>query len=104
MDNWSSLLEDLCAVVADNEAAADMVICKVQMGIAYLCPSEPVAVDKSQCLVVGVLLALREVHGIAAGLLEGCQRLQDKSFAMNKFIEFMSEELEDDESQDGEFN
>lgn len=100
MEVWSELIERLCAAAPDHDAVADMVVRKVQMGIASVSAYDT-ADDKCQSVIVGVLLALREVHGIAAGLYEACQRLDDKSIVMNKFIEFLSQELEDSDSDEG---
>merc|ERR1712100_911039 len=102
VDTWSGLIEEMCAAIADEGAVADAVLCNVQRGIASISLSEAVTENKGDCVVIGLLLALREVSSIDAGLLEGCQRLEGRSAAMNKFIQFLSEEMEDDESADAD--
>jgi translation initiation factor 2 beta subunit (eIF-2beta)/eIF-5 len=104
---FSALLEALCAAVTnrcgDEGAVADTVINKVQVGVtgAFL-DIQRASETSSDCIVLGLLLAFKEVDGVASGLLEGCQRLENRSTAMDRFIDFLiaAESDEDDENEE----
>jgi hypothetical protein len=103
----SALLEALCAAVTDRSgdeaAVADTVINKVQVGVtSALLDIQPASETNSDCIVLGLLLAFKEVDGIASGLLQGCQRLENRSTAMDRFIDFLiaAESDEDDANEE----
>jgi len=97
---WAAALEQLSNATEDTHAIADIVIAKVHEGVACTLPAEAFSAN-GDCMVVGLLLALKSVNGVAVGLLEGCRRLEVRNAAMNKFIEFLAEE-EDDEGEEDE--
>lgn len=88
---WSRLIEQLCLKVGDTCAVVDTVISNVHEGLGVSANGDRV--------VVGLLLALRDVSCVAGGLLEGCQRLEVQSAAMKKFVEFLEEEEEDEDEE-----
>jgi len=96
---WSGIINELVVAVGDD-VAVDIVISKVQEGVACGLPADMLAAN-GDCVVVGLLLALRVVDGVANGLLVGCRRVSVRSAAMNKFIDFLeSEEADDRESEE----
>lgn len=98
---WSVTLEELSSEAEDAEAVADTVIAKVQEGVSCTLPTEAFSVN-GDCMVVGLLLALKAVNGLATGLLEGCRRLPVRSPAMNKFMDFLAAEEDEEEEDDDE--
>lgn len=105
---WSGIIAGLSTVTGDPEELAAFVICEAQGCVARISavpgvPSgEAIRIHRA-CVVVGVLLALRDIDCIAEVLLEGCRGLQERSLAMNKFIEFLEgEEEEEDDFDVGE--
>jgi len=93
---WSWLIEQLCVKIGDGDAAVDTILVHVHEGVG-----DAASGDR---LVVGLLLALRDVSCVADGLLEGCRRLTVQSVAMKKFVEFLQgqEEEESDEMDDSQ--
>merc|ERR1711998_564533 len=85
--------------VGDSSAAIDAVISKVREGVACALLLETSGTDPD-CVVVGLLLALRELSCVADPcLLQGCLRLDSQSTAMKMFVQFLEED-EDEESDD----
>jgi len=94
---WAGLVEELSSLAGDTRAAVDVIISKVQEGVARALPPEASAAN-GDCVVVGLLLALKDVGVVADGLLQGCLRIESRSNAMNKFVDFLAK----DEEEDGE--
>jgi len=97
---WAPLLEPLYGKIADPLTGADVVLRGVREGVETLAD---VPEAGRSCAVVGCLMAIREIEMIEdEDLLTGCRRAEPKSRVMDKFIEFLEDELEDDEDADGE--
>lgn len=97
---WTGIVDKLVSMVEDDELAVDVVVCKVRGAVACALPADVLAAN-GDCVVVGVLLALRVADGVAKGLLRACRRLEVRSLAMNKFVDFLEvEEMEDGENEE----
>jgi len=111
IDPWTGMVNQLVSALEDGDIAVDVVVCKVQETVACTLPADALAAH-GDCVVVGLLLALRVADGVAKGLLRTCRRLEVRTAAMNKFVDFLesqemddggsekeAEELDDDESK-----
>merc|ERR1712232_1157565 len=92
-------IEQLFASVGCEDSATDFLIANVYGGTNSFWPAEAPAANKDT-VVVGLLLAFKEVDAIAHGLLAGCRRLQQHNMAMEKFIGFMASEEEQESDQE----
>lgn len=94
---WAPLLEPLYGKISDPVEAADIVLRSVQEGVAA---RGEVPKTGLACGVVGFLMALREIDMIEdEDLLTGCKRSEPRSKVMDKFIEFLEDELEDEDEE-----
>jgi len=95
---WAPLLEPLYEKIDDVLVAADVVVRAVSEGASV---QSEVGEAGHAYGVVGCLMALRDIDMIEdEDLLTGCKRLEPKSLVMDKFVEFLEEELEDEEDDD----
>lgn len=101
IDMWGVLIKQLFGMACDARAAVDIVISKVHEGVASALPEEARAVNED-CVVVGLLLALRDLSCIADGLLEGCRHLEVPSVAMKKFVDFLADDESDGDQSEEE--
>jgi len=96
VQKWSWLIADLFAKVGDDSVAMDVIIISAQK----------VAADYftvvQETLVIGVLLGLRDhVDAITDnGILSGCKKLSSYGKAMEKFIQFLEADSDDDSDDD----
>lgn len=93
------VIEDLCKSVANAESAIDIVISNVQRGTSRSWPMAAPVTNKD-CVIVGFLLAFRNVDEITQNLLEGCRRIEFRNIALEKFIEFLVDEEDSEEEEE----
>lgn len=97
---WAGIVDQLVSMVEDDELAVDVAVCKVREAVACALPADILATS-GDCVVVGVLLALRVAHGVAKGLLRACRRLEVRTLVMSRFVDFLEvEELKDGENEE----
>lgn len=98
---WAPLLEPLYGKIDDVLAAGDAVVQAVQEGVAT---RDGMPESGQACAVVGCLMAIREIDMIEdEDLLTGCRRLESRSLVMDKFVEFLEDEMEgEDDDEDGD--
>jgi translation initiation factor 2 beta subunit (eIF-2beta)/eIF-5 len=98
---WLGVIDHMSSNVGATPDLVDLVISKVQKSVALSLSPEAMT-NHGECVVVGLLLALRDVGAIAGGILEGCRRLEKKVAAMVKFVDFLADEDTDNSDCEGE--
>merc|ERR1712113_1053018 len=85
------VIEQLLQLIGDAESAIDIIIFNVQHSTTCSWPAAAPLKNK-ECVVVGVLLALKDIDEVAESLLGGCRRIEARGVAMEKFIDFLADE------------
>jgi len=100
VERWAGLLRDIYTKIPDVLDAVGTVLgtisqCVVASGVP------PAAQDTA---VVGCLMAIRELEDLIddEDLLVGCKGIEPRSHVLEKYIEFLEEALEEDDSEEGE--
>jgi translation initiation factor 2 beta subunit (eIF-2beta)/eIF-5 len=93
------VIQESFKLAADAESAIDIVVSNVQRGTSRSWP-EVAPLANKDCAIVGFLLAFRDVDEVAQHLLGGCRRIELRSIAMEKFIEFLADEEDSEEEEE----
>merc|ERR1719356_140466 len=95
---WTPLLRILYRKIDDPLVGPDVILQAVQEGVAAAGAGAPEA--NRGCAVVGSVMALREAEIMEdEELLTGCKRSEPKGRVMEKFIEHLEAELEDEDEE-----
>jgi len=100
MKKWAAIMKPLFKKIDDPLTGPDAVMRGIQEGVATL-----VSVPEAGrgCGVVGCLMALREIDMIEdEDLLTACKRADPMPKVMEKFIEFLEAELDDEDEEDSD--
>jgi len=103
LTQWVALIGGLYTKVGDVLEAANMIVTTISNTVAKVGAEAPDAVR--QCAVVGFLMAIREEIDSMEDeeLLPACRRLESGGKVMEKFVEFLEEEVAgSDEDDDDE--
>jgi len=95
---WAKILEPLYEKIGDVLAAADVVVNSIKGAVEE---QESVKSESKACIVVGFLMAVREIDMIEdEDLLLASKGAEVESVVMDKFISFLEEEVDDDDEDD----
>jgi len=103
LTQWLALIGGLYTKVGDVLEAANIIVTTISNTVAKVGAEAPDACR--QCAVVGFLMALREEIDTMEDeeLLPACRRLESGGKVMEKFVEFLEEEVAgSDEDDDDE--
>lgn len=99
-ERWTGLLRDIYTKIPDVLDAVGAVIGTISHCV--LASGVPSAAQDTA--VVGCLMAIRELEDLIEDedLLVGCKGIEPRSHVLEKYIEFLEEALEEDDSEEGE--
>lgn len=100
-EKCSTLIEQLFGLAGDASAAIDVVIKSVTESVAVALPAERFE-EKGDCVILGLLIGLKSISCISDGLLQGCRRIEGRTAAWDKFMDFLEEEEDEDEEEEEE--
>uniref|UniRef100_A0A7S3LXZ9 Uncharacterized protein n=1 Tax=Spumella elongata TaxID=89044 RepID=A0A7S3LXZ9_9STRA len=95
MKRWAPLLEVIYSKIEDALEGSDAAV----QGVFEALASREGSSDNGIAIAaVGIFMAMRDIDMIEDDdLLTGCKRVDTQSTVLDKFVEFLEQELEDDE-------